>query len=166
MIQALSNGAKNHRQTLADYERPVALQSSVIANSNRDPKKQKNPYTVMDFMIYKDQDDGSLPISIYGSAALALVSQGRFPHWALFCFKELKEAADPGYKPGLCAFITEDAILLHPQRVAEGWTGMLIARETASNQTRVFVGDDGQTHRLTVPLFGDKYYALEGAILT
>lgn len=116
-------------------------------------------------MIYKDMDDGNLPVSIYGSAALKMVNEKRFPHWALFCFKELNNSADPSYLPDNCAFVSEDAILLHPKKVTEGWTGMLIAMETASNQERIFKGDDGQVHKLTVPLFGDKYYALEGAIL-
>jgi len=105
-------------------------------------------------------------MGVYGSAALKLVMEKKYPNWALFCFKELNAGADETYIPDLAAFIAEDALLLHPKRVQEGWTGMLIARESAANQTRVFVGDNGQTHRLTIPMFAGKYYALEGVTLT
>ena len=125
--------------------------SSILANQNRDPKKSKKGPTWEDFSFYKPRTNGDLPNYVYGSAMLELVKKGRLPSWALFCFKEVTEAASPAYTPSLCAFMAEDALLLHPVQTSEGWEGMLIALESSSEQMRVFTDDNGHKHTLFVP---------------
>ena len=33
----------------------------VLANANRDPKKKRTPYTIEDFMLFKDEPDKPQP---------------------------------------------------------------------------------------------------------
>ena len=90
---------------------------------------------------------------------------GTFPSWALFCFKQLSDMADPSYVPGVAGFVSEDAVLLHPTKVDGGYKGLLIARESAGNQRRDFVDDKGLTISLTVPPVRTKTIAEEDITL-
>lgn len=155
-----------HRESLHDMERPIAMNTALQANSQRDPKKQKKAYTYEDFSFYKPMDMGSNADYVYGSAMIEMAKRGRLPAWALFCFKEVTANASPGYKPATCAFIAEDAMLLHPNRVGDGWEGMLIACESASEKTRKFVDDHGTEYWLTVPHIHTKYIAEEDIVLS
>jgi hypothetical protein len=84
----------------------------------------------------------------------------------MFCIPELKESAINDYIPLQLALISEDAILLHPVEAETGYVGFLIARESASNQSRVFLKDDGTKIRLKVPNIETKIVAQEGVILS
>jgi len=156
---------ESRRRSLYEQEAPVALQTSVLANLHRDPKRQKEPYKLTDYCLYMDKRDLNLPSGAYGSAALMAVKQDRFPAWALFCFKELSGQARQGYKPALAALVCEDAILLHPVAVGDGYRGLLIARESASLKTRVFTDDFGKTCSLNLPEIGTKVIAEEDVTL-
>lgn len=153
------------RKTLNELEIPTALLSSLFANSNRDPKKNKKGFTYKDFQFYGDPEDEDRPDVRYGSAAVELVKANKFPDWALFCFSALRESADPNYVPTILAFIAEDAVLLAPTKTETGWTGLLIARESASEQSRVFTTEDGSTYKLTLPYIETKIIAREGITL-
>jgi hypothetical protein len=96
---------------------------------------------------------------------MSLVNKGKFPSWAMFCLPELKESAASNYIPAELALICEDAILLHPVKAGNGFIGLLIARESASKQTRKFIKDDGSEVILTVPDVGTKIIAEENVTL-
>lgn len=136
------------------------------ANSNRDRKKQSQPYSYLDFSFYKPQDAGETPDGHNGAAYLELLRLRLLPSWALFCYKELASSASPGYVPGEPALIAEDAILLHPERRPGGYTGLLIAMESASDQTRRFVTTKGAEVVLRVPYIETKFVARENELLS
>ena len=148
-----------------DYERPVALNTTVLASQGRDPKKGKMP-TYADFSFYKPVDEGDRPDYFYGSAYMQLIKDKRMPAWALFCFKQLSSSADANYEPSEVALIAQDAVLLHPEKVGHrSYRGLLLAQESASEQQRVFINDEGQAISLTLPYVGTKVIAEEDVIL-
>lgn len=165
MLDAVRNGSEQRRRSLYEQEAPIALQTSVLANINRDPKRQKEPYKLTDYSLYVDKRDLNLPDGAYGSAALLAVKQNRFPSWALFCFKELSSQAKQGYKPSTAALVCEDAILLHPVASAGGYKGLLIALESASLKSRTFTDDNGKTYSLNLPEIHTKVIAQEDVTL-
>ena len=153
------------REKLYQDEIPVAQQTALIANQQRDPKRKPEPYTVSDFSFFKPAEGGDRPSSHYGSAALAMIKQGTFPSWALFCFKQLSDIADPSYVPGVAGFVSEDAVLLHPTKTEQGYQGLLIAQESAGNQRREFVDDKGNKISLSIPPVSTKIVAEEDVTL-
>ena len=149
-----------------DLERPTALLSSIFVSQHTDTKKRKAP-TYTDFCFYKPTHDGDRPDYIYGSAYMGLISQKRMPPWALFCFKELSASALDEYEPSEYALIAQDAVLLHPEKVGpNSYRGLLLAQESASEQQRVFINDEGQAISLTLPHVGTKVIAEENVILS
>ena len=152
-------------EKLHALERPVAMLSSIYANSQRDPKKTQKAYTYMDFSFYKPVDSLDIPQSHYGSAYAELVRAKRLPSWALFCFKSLMASVDEGYVPAEPGFVAEDAILLHPEKIQGGYKGLLIAKESAGDQRRSFVNGKGEQIWLTVPFIQTKVIAEEGVTL-
>jgi hypothetical protein len=153
------------RERLYQNELPIAQQTALIANQQRDSKKKVEPYKHSDFSFFKPVSSGDRPSSHYGSAALAMIKARTFPSWALFCFKQLSEMADPSYTPGIAGFVAEDAMLLHPTKTELGYTGLLIARESAGGQQRDFVDDKGNVISLSVPHVATKTIAEEGVTL-
>lgn len=166
VASAVSRGMAERHKHLHDYERPVALQSSMVANQNRDPKKQQQAYTYLDFSFYKPVGDGETPQEYNGSAYMELIRSKRMPHWALFCFKSFSGSAAEGYVPDEAGFVAEDAILVHPERTAGGWKGLLIAQESAGDQYRIFTDSKGNALKLRVPYVDTKVIAREGEVLT
>ena len=150
---------------LYNYERPIAQQSALIANQQRDSKRQPKPFSLDDFALYKPLNSDGIPDGAYGSAMLALVKAGECPPWALFCYKELVQAADPGYTPKFPALIADGAMLLHPKKVEDGYEGFLIATEAAGDRRLLFTGLHGEEARLNVPAIHTKFVAEEGVVL-
>lgn len=140
--------------------------TSLTANMNRDPKKQKKPYTLDQFCLYQPEEERNIPSYKYGSAALSAHSKGMLPTWALFCFKELKASASLTYKPSNPVLLAEDALLLHPVKTEAGWRGLLIACESASQKIREFRDAEGKTYSLAVPVIETKYVAYENVVLS
>lgn len=136
------------------------------ANANRDKKKQQQPYTYLDFSFYKPQDAGETADGHNGAAYMELIRLKLLPSWALFCYKDIASSAAPGYVPGEPALIAEDAILLHPELKSGGYTGLLIAMESASDQRRVFTSTKGTEVVLQVPYIETKFIARENELLT
>jgi len=151
---------------LHDEERPIAMLSSIQANSQRDPKKTQKSYTYLDFSFYKPRDSQDIPQSHYGSAYAELVRTKRLPSWALFCFKSLMSSVDDSYVPSEPALIAEDAILLHPEKSKGSYSGLLIALESAGDSRRLFRASNGDEVWLTVPFIDTKVVAREDVVLT
>lgn len=166
VVSAVNRGLKIYHQRLHDQERPIALLSSMQANQNRDKKKQPKAYTYLDFSFYKPQHDGETPDGHNGAAYLELIRLKLLPSWALFCFKEIAAAAAPGYVPGEPGLIAEDAVLLHPEARPDGYVGLLIAAESASDQLRTFTSTKGVEITLRVPYVDSKFIARENELLT
>ena len=166
VVIAVENALNTYSQTLHDLERPVALLSSLQANSGRDPKKQRKPFGYLDFSFYKPRAAGNLPDHAYGSSYLMLIRNNKLPAWALFCYKDLASCAEETYFPEEPAFIAKDALILHPRKVPGGYQGMLIAMESASNCKRKFTTTDGKVIELLVPMIESKFVAKEGETLT
>ena len=165
VILCVRSGIKEHKRRLHELERPTALLTSVLANVNRNSKSRKKPYDMTEFALYLSREDRNLPSGSYGAAALILANSGKFPTWALFCYKELISGARQGYKPKIVAYIHEDAILLHPRHVQNGVTGFLIARKEASAQCLTFVDEHGDEVRLWVPVINAEVVAEEDITL-
>lgn len=139
--------------------------SSILANQQRQKNSDK-VYNILDFCFFQDRREaGNIPESYYGSAALTAVAKGLMPAWALFCFKELREAADSGYTPTYPILIAEDCVLLHPVRTQDGWIGLMIAKESAGDAVRVFRDVHGAECTLRIPSVGTKIVAEEGVTL-
>jgi len=150
---------------LHDIERPTAQQTAVIANQQRDSKKQPKPFSLEDFSIYKPRNGEDMPRGHYGSAAMALIKAGKFPSWALFCYKELAAAANDNYVPAVAGFVSDNAILLHPVKTEDGYKGLLIAMEAASGEITYFETPKGEVVPLRVPEIGTKVVAEEDVVL-
>ena len=162
---AIRNGYELFQEDLYAFERPVAQQTAIIANQQRDPKKQRKPFTLDDFSFYMPREARNLPAGAYGSAAMALIKDRKFPSWALFCYKDLAAGANQNYRPENPALIASDCILLHPVQVGGGWKGMMIATESASDQCRTFTDEKGRSYQLTVPYIETKFVAQEDVTL-
>ena len=147
----------------ADYhaiESPIALLTSVYSNSNRDPKKKREPYKMEDFFLYQNREDRNIPSAVFGSAGMELVKQRIFPQWALFTFKALKESST-GRPPELLAYIGEDVMVLAPVVDGRELKGMVIGRESAQGKERKLKSPCGQEIKILVPRIPGKVFAEE-----
>ena len=150
---------------LHELELPTALNTATYANSQRDPKSQKKPFTVLDFTFYQPSE-GSGPGAYYAACYMEVLKRKQMPAWALFCYKDVAQS-DKGVTPGpILALIAEDVILIGPRKANEGVTGLLIAQESASGQARTFRDTDGSTQTLMVPPIDSKVVVKEDAILS
>lgn len=113
-----------------------------------------------DFFLYQPRDARNIPTNVYGAAAMALVGTGMLPPWALFVFKDLKEAAD-GPPPQVLAYIGDHAMILAPVRYGENVKGMLIATEAASNQRIQMKSPCGKSIYVQIPSINGKFMAQE-----
>jgi len=156
---------KLQREELHALEMPVALGTAVYANSQRDPKAQKKPYSPLDFSLYK-QIENNGPDSYSAACYMALVKSGQLPAWALFCYKDVSSAGARPLSSPPSALIAHDAILVAPRKTELGVKGLLIAQESASDQVRQFRNLEGNTLDLRVPLIHTKVIAQEDAILS
>jgi hypothetical protein len=149
---------------LHHQERPIALQTQLLANVNRDQKRQRKPHQLEDFFLYQPREEKDLPVGRCGSAAVELIKQGMFPSWGLFCYKELASSAN-GMAPPLLAFMSEDAILLAPIKTPVGFKGMLIAQESAGGKWVEMTSPCGRTETLFVPELETKVVAQDNITL-
>lgn len=145
-------------------EAPTALQTSLMANINRDPKKAKRPFAMEDFCFFLSNEDRNIPSAEFGAAAMALIQKKIFPHWGLFAYKDLKEAA-AGPPPEVLALMSHDIMVLAPRIVDKDLQGMMIALESASGQLRSLKSPCKKTVLLRVPEFQGKYYCQENVSL-
>ena len=134
-----------------------------MVNQARDPKKSK-PVEMSDFYLYEPRELRNLPSGRFGAAAIELVKQGKFPAWALFCFKQLSQAAS-GSPPVLLAYIGADCMVIAPVASPGGVTGLLIGMESASDQVRELKSPDGKVVTLKIPFIETKIVAEEDVFL-
>ena len=155
---------KLHRKQLHDYEMPIALNTAVYANSQRDSRKNQKSFGPLDFSLYKPLG-GEGPAGYYAACYVHLIEQKQLPTWALFCYKEVASSAR-GSAGHQYALLAEDAILVGPRPVENGFTGFLIALETASEQVRTFTDPSGNSFSLTLPKVPTKVIAEENVTLS
>ena len=156
---------KTRRQELHELELPIALNTAIYANSQRDPKSQKKPFSVLDFTFYQPSE-GNGPSAYYAACYMHLLKAKQLPLWALFCYKEVAQS-ERGVTAGpIPALMAEDAILIGPRKTDLGVTGFLIAQESASGQVREFKDADGNVRSLTVPVIESKVVAEEDVTLS
>lgn len=160
VVDAYTAGKKQQLRFLHSSEAPISLLTSLIANANRDTKKKKDPYKMEDFFLYRPKEEKNIPTAIYGSAAMALIAMRLYPTWALFIFKDLKEAAD-GDPPSILAYVGEDAMILAPVHDQGIVKGMLIATEKASGKRLVLQSPCNKTIYVEMPQINDKFFAKE-----
>lgn len=149
---------------LHELEMPIALNTAVYANSQRDPKSSKKALGPLDFAMYKRLETEG-PAGYYASCYIAALKAGLLPHWALFCYKEIAPSAN-GPAGRLSVLVAEDAILVGPRRTGEGFKGLLIALESASEERRTFEGPDGEAFDFMLPLIETKVIAREDVTLS
>lgn len=151
---------KAKQRRMHEMEAPVALVASLLANTNRDPKKKREPYTMEDFFLYQPKEDRNVPTGQYGAAAMKLVADRIYPSWALFCFKDLKMSAS-GEPPSILAFIGDQAMILAPILKDKSVKGMLIANESVYGEVVEMKSPCGRTICVEVPTLPGKYVAEE-----
>lgn len=113
-----------------------------------------------DFFLFEPKEQKNIPTGVYGSAAMALAENNLLPSWALFVFKDLKEAAD-GSPPQLLAYKCEDALILAPSHRGHTVSGMLIAKHSASGKRRKMYSPCGRSIYTEIPTLNGKFYAQE-----
>lgn len=145
-------------------ERPIALQTSMTANMNRDAKKQRKPYGIEEFYLYQPKDEQNLPEGRCAAAAVELYKRKMFPGWAMFCYKELATSAI-GAPPPLLAFMSPKALLLAPIKTEHGYKGMLVAGEEVSEKWQTFMSPCGKMVTMYVPEIKTKFIAQDNVTL-
>jgi hypothetical protein len=153
--------SKLEQEQLHNYERPISLLTYQNAEINRDRKKNRTPHKIEDFFFYSNKELENLPEPKYGAAAIALIEKRKFPSWALFVYKDLKERAGDALAPELLCVECEDAIILAPSIEEMSIKGMLIASESASGQTRTMASPCGLVVEISIPILSNKYEAIE-----
>lgn len=147
--------AKLWRLELHAAERPVALGSYIAAKTS---SSKGNKMQIEDFYMYQPVETKNIARNAAANATVALINSKQFPGWALFCYKDLVANAG-GPAPELLAFICNDAILLAPEKVENGYRGLLIAMESSSEKVRQMVSPCGQTLVTRVPRIPTKIIA-------
>lgn len=160
VIEAFEFLGKKRKRQLHEEEAPIALQTSLLANSNRDTKKKKEPYVMEDFFLYQPREDKNIPTSTFGSAAMELIKRKIYPSWALFVFKDLKQSAS-GPPPSLLAFMGDNVLLLAPIVKENTVKGMLIANESVYGETVEMTSPCGKTITAVIPTLIGRYSAEE-----
>ena len=152
------------RMYLHQMEAPTTLLTSLFANSNRDPKKQKKPYDMDDFYLYRMEDSGNMPTSLCGAAAMKMVEKGIFPNWALCVYKDLKNAAS-GAPPNILCLLSKHAIILAPKIGDDSVKGMLIFEDVVSEQVITMTSESGLELKVQMPKATIRYSAEENLSL-
>lgn len=160
VLEALNHCTKTEQNNLHKAEAPIALLSSLIANSNRDPKKKKEPYRIDDFYLYQPKEEMNIPTAVYGAAGMELIKMKKLPPWALFVFKDIKQSAS-GAPPAMLALIGENALVLAPIFKDKTVKGMLICNEKAYGTEIAMVSPCGKTATLAIPVMSGRYIAVE-----
>ena len=128
----------------------MAQLCAITANMNRDPKKQKKPYTVEDFTFFGASEE-SKPEYRAAMAYMTLLEPDELPGWALFCLNDFKSAKGKTY-PTDPAVIGDGLILLAPEENENKIKGLLLAEHKVSGK-QVTVKWEGHTMLVSVPSF-------------
>lgn len=145
------------------YEQPIAVQTMLQANANRDPKARKKPFEASDFFCFQPAELQDKPATRYGAAYMKLIEDRELPAWALFCFSAMSnESADSAPSPHYLR--GNGVILLAPTWDESGIKGMLIATERKQGPMEL-EDSSGVTHLVVVPEVNTKVIAQEDAEL-
>ena len=160
MANALDAGRKAKQQELHEIEIPTANLTALMANLNRDTKKQRKGYTVQDFCFYAPKESANEPAMAAANAYLHLIAKGKLPSWALFVFGDMRKG-DESKPPNPAALIGEGVVFLAPSPRNGGVEGLLLATHEAANKT-VTVTDGESHYKIAVPDFEGSRVAREG----
>ena len=130
---------------------------ALTANMNRDPKKNRKPFSTEDFCTFIDRASNK-PEEEAALAFMALVREKELPHWALGFFSDFKHGAITKRPTKELALVGEDVILLAPLEIHEGFEGTMIAEHSASEQIRT-VMYNGMEWTIQVPKFEGMMFA-------
>lgn len=144
-----------------DYERPVAYLAYQNAETNRDSKKRRKPFSPDEFYFYANPEDRDLPEPKFGAAAKVLIEREQFPPWALFVYKDLVARAGDALPPEILCLMGDDVIVLAPSVDGGFVYGMMIAKRSASNQVRELRSPCGQVITVRMPQLAGEYVAEE-----
>lgn len=133
---------------------------ALTANMNRDPKKNRKPFSTEDFCTFIDRASNR-PEEEAALAFMALVREKELPHWALGFFADFKHGKITKRPTKELAMVGEDVILLAPIEIHEGFEGTLIAEQSASEQIRTVIYNDVEFN-IQVPKFEGMMFAQAG----
>ena len=133
---------------------------ALTANMNRDPKKNRKPFTTEDFCMFVDRSSNR-PEEEAALAFMALVREKELPPWALGFFADFKHGKVTKRPTKELAMVGEDIIILAPVEIHEGFEGTMIAEQKASEQVRT-VEHNGMTWTIQVPKFEGMMFAQAG----
>lgn len=119
------------REQAATRELPVAQLAALLANINRDTKKQPKPFTALDFALYGQHERVDAAISAEAAAvALALRHEDRCPPLLLTVWPEVLASVKDGTRvPAVRALHSDDEAVwvLAPQFEERNVRGALVA---------------------------------------
>lgn len=113
-----------------------------------------------DFFLYQPREEMNIPTAVYGAAAMELIKMKKFPSWALFVFKDLKQAAS-GSPPVNLGYVGESCLVLAPIMKDRTVKGMLICNEKAYGNVVTLQSPCGKTISVYIPVLGGRYKAVE-----
>lgn len=113
-----------------------------------------------DFFLYQPREAKNIPTGVYGAAAMELAAKHLLPPWALFVFRDLREASN-GTPPQLLAYIGDTAMILAPLQYDNRVKGMVIATEAASQKRMTMTSPCGKQIYVELPIINGKFYAQE-----
>lgn len=160
MIDCLLEGNRLRKEHYHALELPGAQLAALQANMNRDPKKQRKPYSVEDFCFFVDHE-ANKPEVRAASAYMRLLKDNLIPPWAVFCFQDFKHATASSRPSSEVAMVGESFILLDPQEIDGGFVGLMLAEHTAASKV-ITVDYDGQHWQIQTPEFEDFVLAKAG----
>ena len=164
MLEALQKGHELRRRDLHAGELPVANLAALMANINRDSKKNKKGFNVMDFAFYAEEKDLNLPDEAPAAAYMHLLENKKIPAWALFCYKEFQSRGKDVEPPQPVAAIGEGVLLLAPKEKNGGLEGLLLARSEVSGE-QVQASIAGYEITLAIPEFTEQIIAREDVFI-
>lgn len=130
----MNEASRLRLEFLHSLELPVAQLTSLMANVNRDAKKQRKPYAMEDFCFFIDRE-ALKPEAQAASAYRRLLDDGLLPPWALFCFADFKDATASKRPSAEVAILGDGWILLAPIEIDGGFQGLLVAEQRVAGQT-------------------------------
>lgn len=163
MIDVLNEASRLRRETLHAMEIPTAQLTALMANINRDTKKQKKPYAMEDFCFFLDRD-AMKPEALAAAAYQRLLADKLLPPWALFCFADFKGAEPSRRDASEVAIIGDGWILLAPAELDSGFSGLLLAEQRAAG-TIATGSFAGQSVDVELPHFQEFVMAKAGVTL-
>lgn len=130
-------------------ERPQAQVSQLVYNTNI---SKKNKALALDkFYMYQPTENKNIAASRFANAAQALIKAGKFPSWALFCYKDLVAQANDLTPPDVLCYQSESAIILAPEVDQNHVTGLLIVLEEADESIQTMHSNTGHTIKVRMP---------------